>query len=101
MAVEQTAGMLEEAQEAEVSTAKARQTLAVKFLSPPRYPDNLTAREVEVLRLIAQGWSDHKIAEYLVVSSRTVNSHLTSIYRKIQVSSRSSATRYAIDHHLV
>ncbi|TMF45254.1 MAG: response regulator transcription factor, partial [Chloroflexi bacterium] len=36
-----------------------------------------------------------------VVSSRTVNSHLTSIYRKIQVSSRSSATRYAIDHHLV
>ncbi len=101
MAVEQTPGMLEEAQEAEVPTAEARQTLAVKSPSPPRYPDNLTAREVEVLRLIAQGLTDHQIAEYLVVSSRTVNSHLTSIYRKIQVSSRSSATRYAIDHHLV
>jgi DNA-binding NarL/FixJ family response regulator len=54
-----------------------------------------------VLRLLAQGWSNAQIAEHLVISSRTVNSHLTSIYRKIQVTTRSAATRYAIEHRLV
>ncbi len=65
------------------------------------YPDDLTPREVEVLRLLAQGWTDAQIAEHLVISSRTVNAHLTSIYRKIQVSSRAAAARYAMEHHLV
>jgi DNA-binding NarL/FixJ family response regulator len=65
------------------------------------YPDGLTAREVEVLRLLAQGLTDAQIAEQLVISPRTVNNHLTSIYSKIQVSSRSAATRYAIEHQLV
>jgi DNA-binding NarL/FixJ family response regulator len=68
--------------------------------SPPTYPDGLTTREVEVLRLLAQGLTDTQIAEQLVISSRTVNNHLTSIYSKIQVSSRSAATRYAIEHQL-
>ena len=67
----------------------------------PTYPDDLTAREVEVLRLVAQGWTDAQIAERLVISRRTVNTHLTSIYRKIQVSSRSAATRYAVDRKLL
>lgn len=67
----------------------------------PTYPDGLTAREVEVLRLVAQGHSDAQVAEQLVISPRTVNSHLTAIYGKIQVSSRSAATRYAIEHHLI
>jgi DNA-binding CsgD family transcriptional regulator len=67
---------------------------------PPPYPDGLTVREVEVLRLLAQGLTDTQIAEYLVISPRTVNTHLTSIYGKIQVSSRAAATRYAIEHRL-
>jgi len=67
----------------------------------PTYPDDLTAREVEVLRLLAQGRTDAQIAEHLVISRRTVNTHLTSIYRKIQVSSRSAATRYAVDRKLL
>ena len=67
----------------------------------PTYPDSLTGREVEVLRLLAQGMTDAQIAEQLVISPRTVNNHLTSIYQKIQVSSRSAATRYAVDQHLV
>ncbi len=67
----------------------------------PTYPAGLTAREVEVLRLLAQGLTDAQIAEQLVISPRTVNYHLTSIYSKIQVSSRSAATRYAIEHRLV
>ncbi len=65
------------------------------------YPDGLTSREVEVLRLLAQGLPDAHIAEQLVISPRTVNNHLTSIYSKIQVSSRSAATRYAMEHQLV
>jgi predicted ATPase/DNA-binding CsgD family transcriptional regulator len=67
----------------------------------PTYPAGLTAREVEVLRQIAQGLSNDQVAEQLVVSPRTVNWHLTSIYSKLQVSSRSAATRYAIEHKLV
>jgi predicted ATPase/serine/threonine protein kinase/DNA-binding CsgD family transcriptional regulator len=73
----------------------------VKPSPAPAYPDDLTVREVEVLRLVAQGWTDAQIAEHLVISPRTVNTHLTSIYRKIQVSSRSAATRYAIDRKLL
>ncbi len=65
------------------------------------YPAGLTPREVEVLRLVAQGLTDAQVAEQLVISPRTVNNHLTSIYSKLQVSSRSAATRYAIEHHLV
>jgi len=65
------------------------------------YPDGLTAREVEVLRLVAQGWTDAQIAEELVISTRTVNAHLTSIYRKIRVSSRHAATQYTLTQHLV
>lgn len=73
---------------------------ATKSLPPAISLDELTAREVEVLRLVAQGWTDAQIAKHLVISPRTVNAHLTSIYRKIQVSSRSAATRYAMEHHL-
>ncbi len=50
---------------------------------------------------MAQGLSDAHIAEQLVISPRTVNWHLTSIYSKIQVSSRAAATRFAIEQHLV
>jgi len=64
------------------------------------YPNGLTAREVEVLRLVAQGLTNEQVAEQLVISPRTVNSHLTAIFNKIGVSSRGAATRYAIEHHL-
>jgi ATP/maltotriose-dependent transcriptional regulator MalT len=69
--------------------------------SPPPYPDGLTTREVEVLQVVAQGLTNEQVAERLVISSRTVDTHLTSIYSKIRVSSRAAATRYAIEHHLV
>ncbi len=67
----------------------------------PAYPAGLTAREVEVLRLVAEGLTDAQVAEQLVISLRTVNAHLTSIYQKIHVSSRGAATRYALEHQLV
>jgi DNA-binding CsgD family transcriptional regulator len=64
------------------------------------YPAGLTAREVEVLRLVASGLTNAKAAERLNVTPRTVNAHLTSIYSKIGVTSRSGAVRFAVDHGL-
>jgi DNA-binding NarL/FixJ family response regulator len=84
-----TAGTLDQAP-ASTPPAKAAAT----------HPDGLTAREAEVLRLLAQGLTDTQIAEQLVLTRRTVNWYLTTIYSKIQVSSRSAATRYAFEHHL-
>ena len=69
--------------------------------SSPSYPDGLTAREVEVLRLVAQGLSNAEIAEQLIISLLTVKAHMRSLYDKLGVSSRSAATRYALEHHLV
>lgn len=65
------------------------------------YPGELTPREVEVLRLLALGLTNAQIAEHLVISPRTVNAHLRSIYNKLALTSRTAATRYAIDHDLV
>src|SRR5438128_6348093 len=70
-------------------------------VAPPQtYPAGLTAREVEVLRLLADGLMDAQIAEKLILSPRTVHAHISSIYSKLGISSRSAATRYAIEHDL-
>lgn len=61
----------------------------------------LTQREREVLHLLAQGLTSAQIAEQLVIGLVTVNSHVRSIYSKLGVSSRSAATRYAMEHHLL
>ena len=63
-------------------------------------PEGLTTREVEVLALVAEGLTDAEVAERLVVSIRTVHAHLRSIYRKLDVRTRSAATRYALQHDL-
>jgi len=68
--------------------------------APPTYPAGLTAREMEVLRLVAGGLTDVQVAEKLILSPRTVHAHISSIYSKLGVTSRSTATRYAIEHHL-
>jgi DNA-binding CsgD family transcriptional regulator len=70
-------------------------------LQPPSAPFGLTARELEVLRLLAQGLSNAQIAEQLVISPRTVNHHTTTLYSKLGVSSRAAATHYAIENHLL
>ena len=66
----------------------------------PQLPAGLTAREVEVLRLVAQGLTDAQVADELVLSRRTVSTHLTSIYGKLGINSRSAATRFALEHGL-
>jgi predicted ATPase/DNA-binding CsgD family transcriptional regulator len=67
----------------------------------PTNPDELTVREVEVLRLLAQGLTSAQIAEQLVIGVVTVNFHVRSIYSKLGVNSRAAATRYALEHNLV
>jgi len=59
------------------------------------------AREVEVLRLVARGLTDVQVAEQLTISHRTVHAHLSAIYSKLGISSRSAATRYALEHFLL
>ena len=63
-------------------------------------PDNLTAREVEVLRLLAEGKTNKEIAAALVVSVPTVQRHIANIYGKIDARGRADATAYAIRHGL-
>jgi DNA-binding CsgD family transcriptional regulator len=65
------------------------------------YPAGLTAREVEVLRLVGSGLTDAQVAERLVISPRTVNSHLYSIYSKLDVTTRTGAVRYASENRLI
>jgi DNA-binding CsgD family transcriptional regulator len=64
------------------------------------YPDGLTRREVEILRLIAQGARNKEIASELVVSVHTVERHLANIYAKIDARNRSEATAYALSANL-
>jgi DNA-binding CsgD family transcriptional regulator len=64
------------------------------------YPDDLTPREVDVLRLIAAGRSNREIAATLFISSRTVNRHIENLYRKIGAHGKADATAYAFRHQL-
>jgi predicted ATPase/serine/threonine protein kinase/DNA-binding CsgD family transcriptional regulator len=66
----------------------------------PSYPHELTQREVEVLRLVAAGSSNQAIADTLVISERTVNSHLVHIFNKLGVNSRAAAAAFAFRHKL-
>jgi len=65
------------------------------------YPAGLSAREVEVLCLVAQGMKNAVVAEELFISPRTVDRHLNSVYHKLGVSSRAAATRFALERELL
>jgi DNA-binding CsgD family transcriptional regulator len=68
---------------------------------PPVYPAGLSAREVEVLRLVAGGLTNAQVAERLFLSERTIHVHVTHIYTKIGADNRASATAFAYQHGLV
>ncbi len=67
----------------------------------PAYPDRLSEREVQVLRLIAAGKTNRDIAEELIISPRTVANHVTNILNKTNVANRTEAATYASQHQLV
>jgi len=72
-----------------------------RLLRPPgEIPGGLTAREVEVLRLLAAGKTNRDIAIELVISEHTVARHIQNVYAKIGVSSRAAATAFAFEHDL-
>jgi len=78
--------------------------LARMELSPrrePKAPGGLSAREVQVLRLVATGKTNRAIADELFISERTVERHVSNIFIKLDVSSRAAATAYAYEHQLV
>lgn len=84
---------------AEVGAAPAAQEVD-KLLGRAR-PGGLTEREIEVLSLVAEGKSNYEIARVLVLSQKTVERHLSNIFSKLDVSSRTAAAAYAHDHGLM
>jgi DNA-binding CsgD family transcriptional regulator len=66
--------------------------------APARRSDGLSVREVEVLRLLAEGKTNRAIAADLGISKRTVDRHVSNIFTKLDVSSRAAATAYAYEH---
>ena len=78
--------------EAELGRAAAR--------ARPSYPDGLSEREVEVLRLLAAGKSNRDIAEALVIAPGTAARHISNVFTKIGTTNRTEASRYAADHGL-
>jgi len=89
--VRERAAALVEAASAELTRLAGERT---------RYPDGLTAREVEVLALLANGATNPEIARRLVLSLGTVRTHTIKIYQKIGVRGRAEATVYAAEHGL-
>ena len=71
-----------------------------EFLAPRSGEHGLSARELEVLRLVADGKTNHAIAAELFLSERTVDRHVSHILDKLGVRSRTAAAMYAIEHHL-
>ena len=75
--------------------------LTDRLLRPAELPAGLTGREVEVLGLVASGRSNAQIAAELVLSEKTVARHLSNIFAKLDVGSRTAAAAYAFEHDLV
>ena len=65
------------------------------------HPAGLSEREIEILRLLARGFSNRRIAELLSISPRTVEHHVLHVYNKAGVSTRIAATLFAIQHQLI
>lgn len=97
--VQEQASWTDETTSLEAPSSVPRMSAAVTPL--PTSANVLTGREVEVLRLLAMGLTNAQISERLVISLLTVKAHVRSIYSKLDITSRSAATRYAIEHKLV
>jgi DNA-binding CsgD family transcriptional regulator len=83
-----------------VARAKASEDRLNKRNDSLSYPAGLTPREVEVLRLVAQGMSDRRIADELFISRKTVTHHVSHILDKLDLDSRAAAAAFAVRHDL-
>jgi two-component system response regulator NreC len=104
--------VLKEAADDELVEAVRRAAVGESYLNPalgarmaaeppPGPPDDLSEREVEVLRLIALGHTNAEIGEQLYLSVRTVETHRSHIQQKLRLSSRAELVGYALDHGLI
>jgi DNA-binding NarL/FixJ family response regulator len=84
---------------AELGAAPAEREVAALMVTA--YPGGLTAREVEVLRLVAAGKTNPEIATLLFLSEKTVARHLSNIFTKLDVTSRTGAAAFAFEHHMM
>ena len=94
---------LEEAFSQALEPGPAQSTAQATAQSPVQATaqDVLSAREAEVLGLVAEGLTDQEVAQRLYLSPRTVGQHLSSVYRKLGVRSRTAATREAVERGLI
>ena len=83
-----------------VASQVMRRAVANPRVDCPEIPDMLTPREIETLRLLGRGLDNTAIARELVVTKRTVQNHISTIYGKLGVTSRTEAMLYAIRHGL-
>ncbi|MBE1875422.1 LuxR family transcriptional regulator [Myceligenerans pegani] len=81
--------------------ARPAQRAAAELLGDGERPGGLSPREIEVLRLVATGRSNVEIAGQLVLSEKTVARHLSNIFAKLDVGSRTAAAAFAYEHRLV
>ncbi len=93
------------AQQGYLDAAAVHAVLACEGLEPvaakPRLPANLTARELQVLRLLARGATLKLVARELDVAVKTVDRHVQNVYTKINVSTRAAATLFAVENQLL
>jgi DNA-binding NarL/FixJ family response regulator len=78
-----------------------QQPARVTAASGSRLPEPLTAREMEVLHLLAQGFSTQQIVQALSISRSTTRNHIQNICQKLEVHTRAQAVAYAFEHGLV
>ncbi len=83
-----------------VASQVMRRAVSAPRVECPDIPEMLTPREIETLRLLARGLDNTAIAQELVVTKRTVQNHISTIYAKLGVTSRTEAMLYAIRHGL-
>lgn len=104
--------VLKDAAGEELIEAVRRAAVGVPYLNPrlgarlalepeTGLPGGLTEREVEVLRMVALGHTNHEIAEKLFLSVRTVETHRAHIQQKLRLGSRAELVRYALEHQLL
>ena len=82
-------------------TPMLKKRLEERFTNPKIFEDTLTRREIEVLKLLAEGLFNKEIAYTLSISEKTVKNHVSNIFKKINVSDRTQAAVYAIKHNFV
>ncbi|MEJ2302288.1 MAG: response regulator transcription factor [Anaerolineales bacterium] len=81
--------------------ARLLKSVASQSINTERGQEALTEREIDVLRLVAQGASNPQIAETLCISVNTVKTHLKNILAKLQLDNRTQAATYAVQSGLV